>query len=379
MTETPKPTLPQVMAVGGAVTAVVPQSVEEIFRIAKGVVQSGLAPFALTGKIDTADGLSRGTSAVAIVIMAGAELGLPPMVSLRSFTAINGRPALYGDGLINVVRRSGRAKALTVNYTRGKDFRLFVRAGMIPEPESEEEAAELKADFLSWPIDDRTGGFCDATRNDSGETKVVIFTVSQAKRADLWQSEAMIEKDVWSGPQGSRTKKREKVPNDSPWYRYPERMLGWRAAGFCLRELFSDALGGITDDWEAREIAGMVDITPAPAARSEAPEPPEPPEPAAPAVNQTSTDDYNGDDSGVTDQALSPEDFLAKIDDDLSYSMSEDAIEEAFNLLDIPVNLTEESDRAKAFEIKATHIARVNRKAAVDNGQTDLLAGDAAN
>lgn len=265
----------QVMRVGGEVTAVVPQSVEEIFRVSKGVVQSGLAPSALTGKMKSDADTQKAVSAVAIVIMAGAELGLPPMVSLRSFTAINGRPALYGDGLINVVRRSGRAKTLTVNYTRGRDFRLFVRAGMIPEPENDQEAAELKADFLSWAIEERTGGFCDAARTDTGEAKVVIFTVAQAMRAGLWQNDAEVMKDVWEGEYPNSKKARKLMPNDSPWYRYPERMLGWRAAGFCLRDLFGDALGGITDDWEAREIEGMVDISPQQVGRPSPPPVPE--------------------------------------------------------------------------------------------------------
>ena len=269
MTETVQKTaLPQVMPAGGQVVAVVPQTVEEIFRVSSGVVKSGLAPYALTGRLDTPADVTRATSAVAIVIMAGAELGLPPMVSLRSFTAINGRPALYGDGLINVVRRSGRAKKLRVEYTSGTDFRLFIRAGKLREPYGETpealaaDLASIREEFLALPIDERTGGYCDAERVDSGESKVVIFTVAQAKRAGLWQTDALVWKDVWSGPKGNRTSKREQVPNDSPWWRYPERMLGWRAAGFCLRELFGDVLGGITDDWEAREISGMVDVTP---------------------------------------------------------------------------------------------------------------------
>lgn len=255
--------LPQVLPAGGQVIAVVPQSIEEIFRLSKGVVQSGLAPYALTGKTETEADITRATSAVAIVIMAGAELGLPPMVALRSFTAINGRPALYGDGLINVVRRSGRAKVLKVSYTMGTDYKLFIRGDKLPTPETDEETAEIRKAFDALPVDERTGGYCEAERADTGERKVVVFTVAQAKRAGLWQAEPLVWKDVWSGPKGNRTSKREQVPNDSPWYRYPERMLGWRAAGFCLRELFGDVLGGITDDWEAREIGGMVDITPA--------------------------------------------------------------------------------------------------------------------
>ncbi|WP_245290202.1 MULTISPECIES: hypothetical protein [unclassified Shinella] len=70
-----------------------------------------------------------------------------------------------------------------------------------------------------------------------------------------------------------------------PWYRFPKRMLAWRAAGYCLRELFGDVLGGIRDEFEAREIADaeeMRDITPAGRAA-----PPKPPAPPAPPTSKT--------------------------------------------------------------------------------------------
>src|SRR5690606_26193572 len=90
---------PALMA-GAQVEAIIPRSIEEIWRVSNMVVRAGLAPQALVGK-KTGD---EAVSAVAIAVMAGAELGLPPMVSLRSFTVIGGRPSLYGDGIINVVR-----------------------------------------------------------------------------------------------------------------------------------------------------------------------------------------------------------------------------------------------------------------------------------
>ena len=90
--------------------------IEDIMRIAAMVVDAGLAP----------DSVSNGkqgesaTNAVAVAIMAGAELGLPPMASLRSFTIIGGRPALFGDGLINVVRRSRKAAFIRTGYDSEK-------------------------------------------------------------------------------------------------------------------------------------------------------------------------------------------------------------------------------------------------------------------
>lgn len=210
---------------GGHVAAIVPQTFEETFRISRAVVAAGLAPSALIGKKNGDDA----ASAVAVAIMSGAELGLKPMVALRSFTVINGKPALYGDGLINVVRMSGKV--------------TYLRTG-----------CETR--------DGKMVGFCEAKRNDTGEDKRVEFSQDDAIRAGLWQPDALIRKQVWEN--GNKSWK-DNQPNDSPWHRFPQRMLAWRAAGYCLRELFGDVLGGIRDEFEAREIAeteDMRDITP---------------------------------------------------------------------------------------------------------------------
>jgi hypothetical protein len=226
---------------GSQVVAIVPRTFEETFRVARAVVASKLAPAALIGKLEGDDA----ASAVAVAIMSGAELGLKPMVALRSFTVINGKPALYGDGLINVVRQSGKV--------------AYLRTG----------------------CDERNGklvGWCEAKRNDTDEEKRVEFSQGDAERAGLWQTEAIVTKwNKWD-------KKNEQKPNDSPWWRFPQRMLAWRAAGYCLRELFGDVLGGIRDEFEAREIAEadeMRDITPA-----ERPAPPKPPAPPTPPISK---------------------------------------------------------------------------------------------
>ena len=45
--------LPVSTAMRGQVTAIIPQSIEDVFRVARGVVQSGLAPDALVKGKDT--------------------------------------------------------------------------------------------------------------------------------------------------------------------------------------------------------------------------------------------------------------------------------------------------------------------------------------
>jgi len=215
---------------GGSVAAIVPQSVEEMFRIGQMVMKAGLAPYALIAKKTGEDAVS----AICTAIMAGAELGLPPMVSLRSFTVIGGRPALYGDGLINVVRRSRKAAYIRMGYHAEKGV-----------------------------------GWCEAKRADTGEEARAEFSIDDARRAGLWDERETVRRKGRDGNWGD-------LPNESPWHRYPQRMLQWRAAGYCLRELFADVLGGITDEYEAREIARAEDPAEPPMRDITPPSPPSP-------------------------------------------------------------------------------------------------------
>lgn len=257
---------------GGDVTAIIPQNLDEIWRVSKYVFAGGLSPASLTkGKTEEA-----AISAVAVCIMAGAELGMKPMMALRSFTVIGGKPALYGDGLINVVRSSGKAAFIETGYV--KNNRSILRAaGVLPSAEDEAEFPGCTEEaYKALTEDERTFGFCKAKRNDTDEIKVTIFTVDDAKRAGLYQDQPIVNKQVWE----NRVQVWRDVPNDSPWYRFYKRMYMWRAAGYCLRELFADVLGGIRDEFEQREISdieGMRDITPT--SRKEPPAPDEPPPP----------------------------------------------------------------------------------------------------
>lgn len=277
---------PPALAGGGNVMAIVPQTFEETMRISRAVCASGLAPAALIGKLEGDDA----AAAVAVAIMSGAELGLKPMVSLRSFTVINGKPALYGDGLINVVRMSGKV--------------AYLRTGC------EERGGQMI-------------GFCEAKRSDTGEDKRVEFSQADAERAGLWQTKAVVVKwNKWD-------KKNEEKPNDSPWYRFPQRMLAWRAAGYCLRELFGDVLGGIRDEYEAREIADadeMRDITPR--QPPVPPKPPAPPEPPAEVIENEPTEQASED--GEFDAAG----YFEELETALAGAMDEATLEEVWTGFD---------------------------------------------
>lgn len=73
---------------GGQILGIVPQNIEEAFRLAKGIAQSGLAP----------KGMDK-PEQVLVAIMTGMEVGLPPMFSVQKIAVINGRPSLWGDAI----------------------------------------------------------------------------------------------------------------------------------------------------------------------------------------------------------------------------------------------------------------------------------------
>ncbi len=163
---------PQLVA-GGEVAAIVPRTLEETFRLANALAGSGLAPASL-----------KTPDQVMVAIMAGAELGLPPFQSLQSFAVINGRPAIWGDGLMAVVRSHG----------------FKVREWL----DGEGDAMVAR---------------CEVTRPDTGEVVPGEFSVVDAKKAGLW------------GKTG-------------PWQSYPKRMLKMRARAFALRDGAADVLRG---------------------------------------------------------------------------------------------------------------------------------------
>lgn len=179
---------------GGKVAAIVPQSVEEYYRLSTIVVKSGLAPKGFDGP-----------EQVMIAIMAGAELGMPPMQALKSICVINRSPSLWGDGLMAIVRRDGHKISEWL------------------EGDAEKMVAH-----------------CRVTRADNGEVSERVFSVADAKRAGLW------------GKAG-------------PWTQYPKRMLQMRARSYAVRDALADSLMGISAIADPAEHFGPErarDVTP---------------------------------------------------------------------------------------------------------------------
>jgi len=299
--------LPARLGTGNAVMAFIPTDLDQIWRMARMAVVGKMAPKSLVEGKDP----DEATSAAAIAIMAGAELGLTPLMALRSYAVVNGRPALWGDGLKAVVRQSGRCE--------------FIRTGS-----------------------DQTKGWCEAKRKDTGEEKRVEFTLEQAKAAGL---------DKKTGPWTSG---------------YRDVMMERRATNRCLNDLFADVLGGIVSADEAMEDGPIAK----PSKTEDAPEIPDEPKtidvtPKADAAEAAG--DFNNDDSGVTVVPESDDEFIARIDNELSYSMTADAVNEAFDLLEVQVQLSGKDDKlAEAFALRDKHVARASKRAAA---QPDLMDG----
>ncbi len=180
------------LVAGAGVTAIVPTDIEQGFRLAQWLAGSGLVPNSFENK----------PQMILAAILQGLEVGLPPMAALRTIAVINGRPALWGDGMLAVAQGSGRLEWI--------------------KEEIAGEGEEMSAT-------------CSIKRQGDKEVCTRVFNVADAKLAKLW------------GKTG-------------PWTQYPKRMLQMRARSFALRDKFADVLGGLTHS--AEEMRDMGDLQP---------------------------------------------------------------------------------------------------------------------
>jgi hypothetical protein len=180
----------QLMRVGGP-QPIYPHDMESAWRMATAISKSGLAPKGITTP-----------EAIFTAMQLGAEVGLSPMSALQNIAVVNGRPTIWGDAQLALVRGSGLLESFEERY--------------------EGEGDTLKA-------------ICVATRY--GYTPSMgEFSVQDAKTAGLWNK-------------------------DGPWKTNPKRMLKMRARAFALRDGFTDVLKGIYSYEEASDIPEMRDVT----------------------------------------------------------------------------------------------------------------------
>lgn len=196
---------------GGKAAPIVPQTFEDVQRIASMAVAAGLGSYHWKDRPEQM--VAKATAA----IMHGMELGLSPMQSLGGIAVINGKTTIYGDMLTAVLWASG--------------FKV--------------------KKWIEGAGDDRIAR-ARITRPD-GEVIEASFSVAQAKQARLWDTRDTVKKKSKDGGEYVSS-------NDSAWHLYPDDMLGWKAVGRCVRDGASDATRGmaIREDMDHP----VVDITP---------------------------------------------------------------------------------------------------------------------
>lgn len=189
---------------GIAVLNEIYDSIEQATVVCQFLLDSKLCPahfYEKTGdKIDFAKGKAH---ALAVVAWHGKKLGWDVMTAMQLIVPVNGLISIKGDGAKSLIFSSGKLKAGS-----------WV----------EKEEGSIDADNYTVHI--------SATRSDNGASLTRSFSVGQAKRAGLWITEEMVKRqDGWKY-------------QHSPWYKYPARMVYYRALGFLARDLFGDVMQG---------------------------------------------------------------------------------------------------------------------------------------
>ncbi len=164
------------------------RSLEDVVGIATLMFKGGVMP----------PGIDR-PEKLAVLILAGLDVGLTPTQAAGSIMLTAGKPAIYGDGALALVRASG--------------------------------LLELIDEQVTGTGDDRRGT-CKVKRKGEQE-RAFTFSMGEAKRAGLI----------------------ERAKDKGPWATYPDRMLVMRARGYALRDVFPDVLRGLVTAEEAMDAS----------------------------------------------------------------------------------------------------------------------------
>jgi hypothetical protein len=178
------------------VMAIMPRSIEEAARYARGLAASGNVPdaFKVKGSGEPNEPL------IMMGVLKAMELGVPPQTGLAGLLPINGRFSVWGDLAAALVQQTGKVQNQTVRWV-GPAF-------------DEGEPIGL------WPDD--FGCTVSYWRLGQEEPYTATFLVRDAKRAGLWNN-----------------------ARRQPWIQHPKRMLFNRARAFVLRDGFADGLSGL--------------------------------------------------------------------------------------------------------------------------------------
>ena len=175
------------------------------------ITTGGLTPTNLTEAMQLAEILAQSTIVpkdyqrnpgnILVAIQWGAELGLAPMQAMQNIATINGRPSIWGDAMLALVKNSSEFVSIKEEFT-GEDAALTA--------------------------------VCTIARKGQPD-HTTYFSVEDARKAGLW------------GKQG-------------PWTQYPRRMLQMRARGYALRDMFPDVLKGMRTAEEVRDMPKEKDM-----------------------------------------------------------------------------------------------------------------------
>lgn len=157
-----------------------PKTFEQAIRFAEMIADSDMVPKDFKGKPGNC----------LIAIQWGHEVGLQPLQALQNIAVVNGRPAMWGDALLALVRASPLCEYVT-------------------------------------ETDDGNTATARGKRKGQPE-EVRTFSMEEARAAKL-------------------------LDKDSPWKTYPKRMRQMRARAFLLRDLFTDVLRGMAMVEEVRD------------------------------------------------------------------------------------------------------------------------------
>mgnify|MGYP003655375376 CR=1 FL=1 len=172
-----------------------PANLDEAMHLSGVLSQSSIVPSSYKGKSED----------ILVAIIMGSELGFSPIASLQNIATINGKPSIYGDAMLALVKNSPLCEDVIESTFKG---------------EKQEDS----------------GAVCVVKRKGM-EPVTVTFTVGDAIRAGLWKKAG-------------------------PWTMYPKRMLQMRARSFALRDAFPDVLRGLVATEEVEDYQEMAQEKP---------------------------------------------------------------------------------------------------------------------
>lgn len=187
------------LAGGNRILPIIPQDFDQAWRMAQLIAASGTAPKSY--RSDSGRGPIQ-VEMVCVAIMAGLEVGLPPLSAVQGIAVINGIPTIYGDARDGLVAASGLLE-------------------------------DMKEEM---------------TLDDDGLFETATCTIWRAGR------KTPISQTI-TRPQAARAGWLKKA---GPWSENPNRMAQHRAKGWASRDAFPDVLKGLTN---YDEVMDMLDVT----------------------------------------------------------------------------------------------------------------------